>query len=204
MKALKLFGLLLLISISSFSQTQRFLVINWDTITIRTTDKVTKNMITNFNYLASTLPTGLEPTLELFAYKGEIENAASDLLYYKESSYTFFDTLDNTFGTRTCKLQTIPTYRDSTDLFESIDYVKAQHNQEIFELQKQIEFLLFFCAYNYKVAHSQPIPSKLENVLLPKFLQVAEDWYINYINAEGKKDAVRNEEAIDIESGWVE
>lgn len=207
MKKLIFFLLLSSIAVLSYSQGTMFYVVKWDdTVTVRSVDKIRPDMIINSNYKTVTLPTGLDSNLELFLFEGiKTMPPYEDIFTLQDKQVYFLDSVDETSDfpeNRLCGIQWVQYDRDSSEVFAAVDAIKAQYNNDILELHRQIEYLSFMVYYNYAQNNAIAIPTRLEN-LVPKIINRITKWWMNFVNSENKKDAYRNEENFDPYSGWA-
>lgn len=198
--------LLAFISLNIFSQsTFRTVIVEWDdTVTVRDVSSLDIYRVVNYDHRVYSLPVlGLAPNLEAFVYK-EFSNMpdVDYRLYNVLVQEGCIDSLDSEWNSnRIYARQYSIVARDSTELFESVEQEENLANFGVFPYQRQFKYMLMYMAY---------LERKVDGLSIPNALQVVADrvnakqnliWQ-NYLNAQSKKDAIRNEENFDIDLGW--
>lgn len=196
--------ILLLLSLSLGLYAERGVVVEWDdTVTVRDVNNLDSYRIVNSNYQFTILPTGLDPNLEIFIYRQLSEMPPVDYRIYNVLvSEGCIDSLDVTWSTnRIYARQFSIIERDSTELFESVEQEENLANANVFPYEKQFKYLLIYVNYLERKIDGLSIPSTVQTVA-DKVNDKGELIYQNYVNAQAKKEAIRNEESFDIDLGW--
>lgn len=181
------------------------------TIVIRWFDPLNKDIedptafeIVNFDYQVLSLPiSGLAEDLEVFVFEEPFpQPPIDDRTHFLESHEGMYDEFSIEWPTNRLWKKTYQVVERSKDELKiSVDDEKYNANNQLFPIQKQIEYLAMYAAGIKRLVQNQNIPVELQNIFDKADAKI-ELIYQNHLLALQKKADVEAENPVDLDAGW--
>lgn len=181
------------------------------TVVIRWFDPLNKDIedptafeIVNFNYQVTNLPiAGLSEDLEVFVYEEPFPQPPIDWrTHYLATHEGMYDEFSVEWPTNRLWKKTYEVLeRSKEELKVSVDDEKYFANDQLFPIQKQMEYLAMYAAGIKRLVQNQTIPAALQDIFDKADAKI-ELIYQNHLLALQKKADIEAENPVDLDAGW--